>query len=522
MGVQLFARPGAASVHPATMFRNFILRLAVASLFMLPAGGLPAVGSADPDDISHVLDSVVSIQVDSFQYNYAHPWNEPEVQKAGGTGFIIDGKRILTNAHVVSGAVNIRVRRPNQTKDYEAHVAAIGHDCDLAMLQVEDPGFFRDASPLEIGDLPALSTPVVVAGFPIGGNRVSITRGVVSRLDMDTYSHSGVDAHLTIQVDAAINPGNSGGPAFQRGRVIGVAFQGLRGGDNIGYLIPPVVVRKFLKDVSGGEYRGYTELGIRDASTENPVLRRALGIPAGLEDSGVLVVSVVPGSSADGSVLPGDVLFEIQGQKVSETGEVVLGDALYSYVELVDHLSEGERIRVRLFRQGKTLDMEFPARRAPLLDYQRKNYDHPPRYYLQAGLVFQPLDANLMGAFSQEWTARKRSEIFYSYFYRFSSNLWKEKDEEVILTTRINDPVNLYSEDYLHRMVEAVNGRRVRNFSEFASAFDTAVKSGPIVIVTFRQWNRPLVLRSSDVREANARVRQNFSLSGDRNMGEEK
>lgn len=504
------------------MFRHSIGRLVVAGVLLFQGTTLTAVGSTDPDDVSRVLESVVSIQVDSFQYNYAHPWNEPEVQKAGGTGFIIDGKRILTNAHVVSGAVNIRVRRPNQTKDYEARVSAIAHDCDLAMLQVEDVSFFRDAPALELGELPALSTPVVVAGFPIGGNRVSITRGVVSRLDMDTYSHSGVDAHLTIQVDAAINPGNSGGPAFQHGKVIGVAFQGLRGGDNIGYLIPPVVVRKFLKDVNTGEYRGYTELGIRDASTENPVLRRAVGIPSELDDSGILVVSVVPGASADGFVLPGDVLFEIQGRRISETGEVVLGDALHSYVELVDHLSEGEQIRVKVLRQGKTLDKEFPARRAPLLDYQRKSYDRAPRYYLQAGLVFQPLDANLMGAFSQEWTSRRRSEIFYSYFYRFSSAFWKEKDEEVILTTRINDPVNLYSEDYLHRMVQSVNGRPVRNFAEFVEAFDAAVRSGPAVVVTFRQWNRPLVLRSSDVKEANERVRRNFSLREDRNMGDEK
>src|SRR6185436_73003 len=89
---------------------------------------------------------------------------------------------------------------------------------------------FENVKPLTLGnEVPKLDTTVKVIGFPIGGERISVTRGVVSRVDYQEYTHSGVDQHLAIQIDAAINPGNSGGPVPQESNVVGVAFQGYSG-----------------------------------------------------------------------------------------------------------------------------------------------------------------------------------------------------------------------------------------------------------------------------------------------------
>jgi S1-C subfamily serine protease len=488
----------------------------------------PGVLLSDDEEtnIRLVERSVVSIRVDSFNYDYGMPWNNPSVERSAGTGFIIEGNRILTNAHVVSGAVNIYVKRPDQKREFRAKLRHIAHDCDLAMLQVEEPdasAFFQGAKPLVIGDLPELSSPVVVVGFPIGGNRLSITRGVVSRIDMDTYAHSGIDSHLTIQVDAAINPGNSGGPAIQNGRVIGVAFQALRGGENLGYLIPPVVIQRFLREIEKtGAYRGYVELGVQSTSTENPVMRRALKLPSNLEDTGVLATRVLPETSAYGHIRPGDVLLEIMGHTISQSGEVLIGNRLYPYLELVDHLSEGEIIRARILRDGRMLNIEFPARRTSIFDYQRREYELPPRYYVQAGLVFQPLDANLMRRYSMEWLNQERSEIFYRYYYRFNSKAYLEREEEIVLTGRLNDTVNLYAGSFSHRLVRSVNGQKVRNFSDFVARFDRAVASEEKVIVEFEEVKRPLVLRSLDVRAANERIRKSYSLVEDRRLRTEK
>ena len=122
-----------------------------------------------------------------------------------------------------------RWRRRTTRRSDIAIVEHIAHDCDLALLKVDDPAFFKDTKPLPLGEIPELESSVTVIGYPIGGERISVTQGVVSRVDFRTYTHSVVDSHLTVQIDAAINPGNSGGPVVQAGKVVGIAFQGFSG-----------------------------------------------------------------------------------------------------------------------------------------------------------------------------------------------------------------------------------------------------------------------------------------------------
>ena len=173
-------------------------------------------------EIADVRKSVVRITTTSQDPDYKVPWNPGNIARGVGAGFIINGPRIITNAHVISNARFITVERENDPKKYPARVKFVAHDCDLAVLEVRDPSFYKGLRPLEIGGIPKLESGVSVYGYPIGGERLSVTRGVVSRVDFQVYSHSAVDSHLACQIDAAINPGNSGGPVLQEGRVVGV------------------------------------------------------------------------------------------------------------------------------------------------------------------------------------------------------------------------------------------------------------------------------------------------------------
>ncbi|NJR43323.1 MAG: serine protease [Akkermansiaceae bacterium] len=143
-----------------------------------------------------------------------------------------------------------------------------------------------------------MESQVRVIGYPVGGERLSVTRGVVSRIDFQPYSHSRADSHLIIQIDAAINPGNSGGPVVQDGKVVGVAFQGLRQADNTGYIIPTPVVRRFLKDIEDGKYDSYADLGATHFPLHNPAMRKALGLQN--DGNGVIITNVIPSGSCDG------------------------------------------------------------------------------------------------------------------------------------------------------------------------------------------------------------------------------
>ena len=485
-------------------------------LLLLP---VPALSGESKIDVAN--QAVVRIRTTYFRHSYQNPWNAPSISRASGTGFIVAGNRILTNAHVVSEANTLRVQRPRQRTDFEARVVHIAHDCDLAMLAVDDPAFFEDSTPLEIGDTPALNTPVEVIGFPIGGDRVSITRGVVSRLGMDLYSHSQIDYHLTIQVDAAINSGNSGGPALQNGRVIGVAFQTLRQGENLGYLIPPPVIRKFLTDIKDGKYDGYIEFGVFEQPTVNSTLRRALEVETAEQppNTGVLVYKIIPGASADGFLEPGDVLLSVNGNAISESGDVEIDGALMPYSQLIDNLEPGAPIQVEVWRGGKTRrKLTVPARITDVIAFQRLNYDTPPAYVIYGGLVFQPLDENLMQTYGGAWANAGRPEILYRYNYYLHGEIYKDSRIDVVLTRRLVDEVNLYAAPFEGRIVESVNGTAVRNFLEFTRLTDAALKNEKFMILRFVDQPLPLILRSKDVQSARSRVQKKYGVRNDRNV----
>lgn len=196
-----------------------------------------------------IYGSIVRIEAATQVPNYREPWKAGQFSGGIGTGFIIGHNRFLTNAHVVSNARRLLITKHGSPQKHPAKIIHIAHDCDLALLEVEDFSPFEGLKPLEIGLMPKLETQVRVIGYPVGGNRISVTRGVVSRIDFNSYSHTRSDQHLVVQIDAAINPGNSGGPVLQNGQVVGVAFQGLRSADNTGYMIPPPVIKRFLKDI---------------------------------------------------------------------------------------------------------------------------------------------------------------------------------------------------------------------------------------------------------------------------------
>src|SRR6202011_1228632 len=145
---------------------------------------------------------------------------------------------------------------------------------------------------VHFGGLPIVQSTVDVFGYPIGGSRLSVTHGIVSRVDFQNYTYSGVDQHLAVQIDAAINPGNSGGPVLQDGKVVGVAFQGFSGdvAQNVGYMIPTPVIQHFLDDIKDGHYDRYMDLSIGIQNTLNPAMRKALGLKD--DDRGVMVSSV--------------------------------------------------------------------------------------------------------------------------------------------------------------------------------------------------------------------------------------
>lgn len=461
------------------------------------------------ENLDHIQKSVVQIKVFSQSFDPYSPWLASNLRSSTGTGFIIKDNKILTNAHVISNAVYIQIQRSSQTEWYKAKVLHIAHDCDLALLEALEPKFYVDSSQLEIGILPDLNSPVMVVGFPIGGDKISISRGIVSRKEQSTYAHSEIDSHLVIQVDAAINPGNSGGPAIQNNKVVGVAFQVATKGENIGYLIPPTVIKYFLDDILDNKYDGYVELGIRTINSFNQTYREYRKVPK--EMNGVFVTRVFKGGSADGFLQKDDLLMEIDDLPIGKNGTVVLDrESRIDFVEIVDNKHASENIKFKIFRNGKTDIINFPAKKMKEFEYQRLKYDVPIDYFMIGGLLFQEISRDLLNAWSKTKETRGGSQFLYRFYYFVEDNLSKEVDADVILYRKLDHQINASSDYFMNFVLESVNGIKIKNLIHFKQVYKDL--NTEYAVFKFRDIPSPLILKRSEVEKADLEIIQLYRI----------
>src|SRR5256885_15835468 len=138
---------------------------------------------APPKPNGPVQKSLVRITATEVAPDYRAPWNAGMVGRGIGAGFVIEGNRIMTNAHVVSNSRYLTVERDGDPNKYPAKVLFVAHDCDLALITVGSPNFYKNMQPLKFGGIPELESTVSAYGYPIGGERMSVTTGIVLRID---------------------------------------------------------------------------------------------------------------------------------------------------------------------------------------------------------------------------------------------------------------------------------------------------------------------------------------------------
>jgi S1-C subfamily serine protease len=465
--------------------------------------------SAQPNEVRK---SIARITNTAQEANYRVPWLPGAVGTGSGTGWVVSKDRILTNAHVVSNARFLTVEKENDPKKYIATVEHIAHDCDLALLKIQDPAFFNGTKPLALGGIPELESTVTVFGYPIGGERMSVTQGVVSRVDFRTYTHSVVDSHLTIQIDAAINPGNSGGPVLQEGKVVGVAFQGFSGdvAQNVGYMIPTPVIQHFLDDVKDGHYDRYMDLSIGIANTLNPAMRKALGLAN--DDRGVMVSSVQSAGVCAGKLFVGDVLLAIDGHDIASDGMVELDGERVLMSEVAERKFRGDTVKFSVLRAKNPMDVTVKFDRAWPYTFLATAYDTQPSYVLFAGLLFQPLSRNLMGAYQFQ-----NDRISYMYDFFVSKEIYRDHPEIVVLSAILPDPLNTYLGEFQQGIVEEINDRKIRTLRDAAEAF--AAKAD-VYVIKFTGRGRPLVLERAAVEAARERIKQRYSVPSEQNLND--
>jgi len=344
----------------------------------------PAAAAAGSSIPSNVANAVVKVFSTMRYPDPTRPWTKQAPTEATASGVIIEGKRILTNAHAVLYASQVQVQ-PNQSGDkISATVVAVAPGIDLAVLKLDEESFFNAHAPIARATaLPQIKDAVLAYGFPTGGTSLSITKGIVSRIEFVPYNYP--VSGLRVQIDAAINPGNSGGPAVAGDQMIGLAFSRFSDAQNIGYIIPNEEIELFLQDIADGHYDGKPAMYDDLQTLENPALRAFLKLDKSVEG---MVVHRPFRSDAAYPLKEWDVLTRIADTPIDDQGMVKLGaDLRVNFRYLIQKVANQGKVSLTLVRAGKSMAVQLPvAPNRPML-IPSLNGEYPP-YFVYGPLVF--------------------------------------------------------------------------------------------------------------------------------------
>jgi S1-C subfamily serine protease len=450
---------------------------------------------ANVPNSNDVKTSIVKIFTVANVPNHEAPWSS-KIRRSSGSGCIIEGHTILTNAHVVTNATYLEVLKYGETKRYEAKVLHIAHDSDLALITVKDKRFFEHTQPLPFRELPQLQDTVSVYGFPTGGETLSITKGVVSRIEHQLYVHN-LSYLLAIQIDAAVNSGNSGGPALVDGKIVGLVMQGKRRSQNIGYIIPTCVIEHFLKDIQDGHYNGYGLAGITIQTMENPALRKMYHIEN--LQHGVLITNIIPHSPASKVLEKGDIITAIDGYKIMTNGKVAFRKGEFTNFSYpIQKHQLGETITCEIVRKGKMkqVSITLNATNQQLSLYRTQPYVDHPSYYIYGGLVFMPL--------------YDREKIPTKYLEAYPD----ENRTELVTLTKVLDSELTKGFNHLEfSVIESINGKLFKDFSTFVGLLED-IKEKFVVFEDTK--GRQIVLESQQVSKMHKTILKRYAIKTDR------
>ncbi len=461
---------------------------------------------ADDADDAKVRNSVVKIFATLRRPDVFRPWSKENQEEATGSGVVITGKRILTNTHMVNHSSQVFIQPDKSSDKLAAKVEALAPGIDLAVLKLDDESFFDDHPPLPLRpQLPKIQQTIFAYGYPEGGTDLSITRGIVSRVEYAEY-YLHVEG-LRIQVDAAINPGNSGGPAVADGQMVGLVFSRLSQSDNIGYIIPMEEIELFLKDIQDGHYDGKPILDTEVQKLENDALCAKFKLDK--KTSGVLVHKV----HARGASYPlhaGDIITRIGDHAVDNAGMVRNeSDHHLKFQYLVQHLVRDNHVPMTILRDGQELKQDVPV--GSQQDYWLFHYlaNQNPSYFIYGPLVFTEATSN----FTTSFTNGDSVETTLSYANQGNPLIRRYgdrpafADERIVIvalpmfTHRISKG---YKSQYAHAVAE-VNGVSIRNLKQMVGVLRDV--SGEFVEFTFLgKYTENVVFKRKEVLDATEEI----------------
>lgn len=434
-----------------------------------PAPPPPAGAAAEATALSigsgRLRAGIVSVRVTGQDWNWRAPWEKQAPWTRTVTGIVVPGNRILAAATAFGNTLLVEAQKLGEDARTVARVELVDHEGPLALVAVDDPAFWEGLAALPLAERAAAEGAVTIVRWQRTG-LLDAYPGTMRQVRSGRHGLSQTSL-LTLEVESAAQGLGESEVVIAKGQVAGLVTG--RGGDSYMALASPVLTQ-FLAGATAGDWRSFARAGLAWQELTNPALREWLGLAPG--ETGIRLTRVLPHGSAASALRPGDVILELDGRKLDPTGyyeHPLYGRMLFALL-FTDGRRPGERMPVRLLRDGQRLDLELELR-AMSADEDRVPpyvYGRGPDYLIKGGLVFQELTRPYLASWG-DWSRRAPPRLLVA--------IDREADEAaednriVLLSSVLPDTANLGYERLRDLIVARVNGRPIANLAELRRAF---------------------------------------------------
>jgi S1-C subfamily serine protease len=433
--------------------KSFLVLLAAALAAPVPC----AVASP-----SSPSDSLVYVMTTSQRPRFTQPWEKSPPQRKRGLGVVLENRRVLVTAELVSDATFVEFERPSNGEKQTARVVARDYESNLALLEGtdKDGAFLGGMKPVDLDGPARAGDAIDVWQLEDDGSPV-VTSGTLARVETGPYF---VPDRSFLRYEFKGSLQNKAGsfiiPAVREGKLTGLLL-GYNANDQLADILPAPIIRRFLDDLSDGDYTGFPVLGIRVARTTDPQLRRWLKLAD--DANGVFIGKVEKGSSADkAGIKTGDVLLSLDGHALDRRGyyeDPEFGTLNFAHIVNGRH-RVGDTLNAVIWRDGAPMDIPVKLERRNAEDYLVDPwvFDRAPRYVVVGGLVFAELSRPYLQSF-KDW--EKNAPVVLRHAESNQDEYAEGRRKLVILCYAIPTDANIGYERITSRIIKEVNGKPI-------------------------------------------------------------
>ncbi len=455
--------------------------------------------------------SVVRVNSTNQDFDFFRPWAKKSPRAFHGLGAVLSGNRVLVTAQLVANHNYVELERADSGEKTSAKVVCVDYEANLALLQPSAQDFLAGLKTAELTLDASVGDRVNVLQLESNDALVA-TPGPITTIEVSRYQLENT-AFLIYRLSLPLQykEGSFTTPVLKDGKLAGILMRYDPRTQAVDVLPSPVIAH-FLKDFDDGHYQGFPRAGMEYAPTRDPQLRHYAKLPP--SGGGVYVTEVVrDGPAARSGLQIGDVILEIGGQSIDQDGNY--DEPLYGRISIAHLISTksfaGQMIPLKVSRDGQVQNLDLPLSHQAGTDYVSEPYviDHPPRYYVINGLIFQELSKQYLKEWGGDWQKQAPQRLVYLDRYQ-SSMIPTGRKRVVVLSQVLPVASNIGYEDLKYLIVTKVNGVPINSLDDLPKALEKPENG--FEKVEFEDFPRQIFVDANQLPEDDKNVQESYTL----------